>query len=207
MKDKSFGGFFITVSSRLTRALGRLGLGLLPLLWSTSARAQSIGTDITALTTQTISSLSSSYPGIPGDDEFAGQTFTLNFGGDIQAITGFTYVGGDATLQKAISADVHVRRNPATDGRYLGFYQGTLDPNTFTFTFPSTGPLPDHLLLSDNNILVGHGNLLQNTGSNDNGVPFDGNSSVERVDFVLARAVKAHDDKGFVVIEKGPSTG
>src|SRR5262245_37718414 len=208
MKDKRFGGFFITVSSRLTRALVRLGLGLLPLLWSTSARAQGIGTDITDLTIQTISSLSSSVPGIAGDDQFAGQTFTLNFGGDIQSITGFTYVGGDATLKNAIPASVvHVRRNPVTDGRYVAFYQGTLNPNTFTFTFPSTGPLADHLLVSDNNILVGRENVLQNTGSNDNGVPWDGNSSIERIDFVLDRAVKAHNDKGFVVIEKGPSTG
>jgi len=50
MKDNSFGGFFITTSSRLTRALVRLGLGLLLLLWSTPARPQRIGIDITALT-------------------------------------------------------------------------------------------------------------------------------------------------------------
>src|SRR5262245_10850487 len=125
MRGESFSDFFITVSLRLSRVLVCFGLGLLPLLWSTPAQAQSIGTDIIALTTQTIGSLSSSVPGIAGDDEFAGQTFTLHFGGDIQSVTGFTYVGGNASLKGAIPANVHVRRNPVTDGRYLAFYPGT----------------------------------------------------------------------------------
>lgn len=52
-----------------------------PFLCFTSAQAQIIGQDITSITTDTASFPTISITNVAGDSEFAGNTFTLNFGG------------------------------------------------------------------------------------------------------------------------------
>ncbi|WP_414581469.1 hypothetical protein [Scytonema sp. PCC 10023] len=123
-----------------------------------------------------------------------------------QSITSFSFNGGTATLDEAISANVYVRRNPRTDDRQLAWYFGTFDGNN-TFTFLSSGPLSQEQLLSENNILAGFDNVFTNTGANVEGTPYNGNASIERVDFVLKTPVEASDRTGFVVLERGAPNG
>jgi hypothetical protein len=56
-----------------------------------------------------------------------GRTYNLNFLGLTQSITSFSFDGGTATLDEAVSANVYVRRNPRTDDRQLAWYFGTFD--------------------------------------------------------------------------------
>jgi hypothetical protein len=177
-----------------------------------------IGTDITSITTRTISTSPFSIGGIAGDSQFAGGVFTLNFSGNVQSITGFTFPGGEVSTDRTISAKVYVRRSPVTDGRKNGYYQGVLDQTTSTFNFSSAGPLSEDELFDLNNILAGPDNVFTNTGANLAGVPYNGNVSIERLDFILEKKVKVNkDDKGkdkddnkgvgFSIFERGVPTG
>ncbi|MGF1938903.1 MAG: hypothetical protein RM347_031875 [Nostoc sp. ChiQUE02] len=179
---------------------------LAPFLCFTSAQAQVIGQDITSIATDTVSFPTISINNVAGDSEFAGSTFTLNFGGQIQSITELTTAGGSTTL-RSIPAFVEIRRNPATDGRKLAYYQGSFDSSSNTFNFLSLGPLPERTLFSINNILAGPDNVFTNTGANLAGTPYNGNASIERLDFVLLRPVKANKKIGFTVFERGLPTG
>ncbi len=177
-----------------------------PFLSFNSAQAQVIGQDITSITTDTTSFTTTSLSSVAGDSEFAGGTFSLNFGGEIQSITGLTITGGSATF-RSIPAFVQIRRNPATDSRKLAYYQGSFDSSSNTFNFLSLGPLPEKTLFSINNILAGPDNVFTNTGANLGGTLYNGNASIERLDFVLFRSVKANNKIGFTIFERGLPTG
>ncbi|WP_324972985.1 hypothetical protein [Nostoc sp.] len=177
-----------------------------PFLCFTSAQAQIIGQDITSITTDTASFPTISITDVAGDSEFAGKTFTLNFGGQIESITGLSTTEGSTTF-RSIPAVVQIRRNPATDDRKLAYYQGSFDSSSNTFNFLSLGPLPEKTLFSINNILAGPDNVFTNTGANLGGIPYNGNASIERVDFVLVRPVKASNKIRFTVFERGLPTG
>jgi hypothetical protein len=73
-----------------------------------------------------------------------------------------------------------------------------LDQGAGTFNFSSAGPFSEQELFDLNNILAGPDNVFTNTGSNLGGVPYNGNVSIERVDFVLDKkiTVKDHDRRG-----------
>jgi hypothetical protein len=176
------------------------------------ARVHAIGTDITSIMTRTVSTAATSVGNVAGDSEFAGGVFTLNFGGEAELVTELTFLGGTANTDKAIPAKVYVRRKPVTDGRQLAYYQGTLNAGTNTFNFRSVGPLSEERLFDLNNILAGPDNVFTNTGANLGGVPYNGNASIERVDFVLERKDKDKDKGkakgenkklGFAVLERG----
>ncbi|WP_373527861.1 hypothetical protein [Nostoc sp.] len=179
---------------------------LAPFLCFTSAQAQVIGQDITSITTDTALLPTTSINNVVGDSEFAGSTFTLKFGGQIQSITGLTITGDRATF-RSIPAFVQIRRNPATDGRRLAYYQGSFNSSSNTFNFLSFGPLPEKTLFSINNILAGPDNVFTNTGANLGGTLYNGNASIERLDFVLFRSVKANNKIGFTIFERGLPTG
>ncbi|MCC5606978.1 hypothetical protein LC612_09315 [Nostoc sp. CHAB 5834] len=178
-----------------------------PFLCFTSAQAQIIGQDITSITTDTASFPTISITNVAGDSEFAGKTFTLNFGGQIQSITGLTTTEGSTTFRSSIPASVQIRRNPATDDRKLAYYQGSFDSFSNTFNFLSLGPLPEKTLFSINNILAGPDNVFTNTGANLGGTLYNGNASIERLDFVLVKPVKASNKIRFTVFERGLPTG
>lgn len=184
-----------------------LGSLLTSVLWFSPAQAEIIGTDITDITTRTIStSFTTSTNDVKGDSEFAGRTFTLNFGGQIQSITKFSFLGG-SSRDARFPAKVFIRRNPATDKRQLAYYQGTFDQNTSTFNFLSLGPLPEIALFGVNNILAGPDNIFTNAGANLGGTPYNGNASIERVDFILTSSVNASIKTGFSIFERGLPTG
>ncbi|WP_190958854.1 hypothetical protein [Nostoc paludosum] len=183
-----------------------LGSMLAPFLCLSSAQAQIIGQDITSITTDTVLFPSISLKKVAGDSEFAGSTFTVNFGGQIQSITGLTIPGGSATF-RSIPAVVQIRRKPATDPRKLAYYQGSFNSSSKTFNFLSVGPLSEKTLFSINNILAGPDNVFTNVGANLAGTPYNGNASIERLDFVLAKPVKASNKIGFTVFERGLPTG
>ena len=175
-------------------------------LWLNPAIAQVIGTDITSIATRTIARSATSINNVKGDSEFAGGNFTLNFGGQIQFISSFTFTGGSA-ITSLFPANVYIRRNPATDQWQQAYYQGNFDRNTNTFNFLSIGPLPEKALFEINTILAGPDNVFTNTGANLGGVLYNGNASIERVDFLLRSPLKASNKTGFAVIERGLSTG
>ncbi|MFW9264357.1 hypothetical protein [Nostoc sp. CALU 546] len=177
-----------------------------PFLCFSSAQAQIIGQDITSITTDTASFPTISITKVAGDSEFAGNTFTLNFGGQIESITGLTTTGGSTTF-RSIPAFVQIRRNPARDERKLAYYRGSFDSSSKTFNFLSLGPLPEKTLFSINNILAGPDNVFTNIGANLGGTPYNGNASIERLDFVLVRPVKASNKIRFTVFERGLPTG
>nr|MDZ7947436.1 hypothetical protein [Nostoc sp. EfeVER01] len=177
-----------------------------PFLYFNSAQAQIIGEDITSITTDTASFPTISITKVAGDSEFAGNTFTLNFGGQIESITGLTTTEGSTTF-RSIPAFVQIRRNPATDDRKLAYYRGSFDSSSKTFNFLSLGPLPEKTLFSINNILAGPDNVFTNIGANLGGTPYNGNASIERLDFVLVRPVKASNKIRFTVFERGLPTG
>jgi len=185
-----------------------LSLVLFVNLFSVRVVAQSvpIGTEITSITTKTTAAPINSVSGAQGDSQFEGGTYNLNFLGLTQSITSFSFDGGTATLDEAVSANVYVRRNPRTDDRQLAWYFGTFDANN-TFTFLSSGPLSQEQLFSENNILAGFDNVFTNTGANVGGTPYNGNASIERVDFVLKTPVEASNRTGFVVLERGAPNG
>lgn len=178
-------------------------------LFSDRVVAQSvpIGTDITSITTKTTAAPINSVSGVQGDSEFQGGTYNLNFLGLTQSITSFSFNGGTATLDEAISANVYVRRKPRTDDRQLAWYFGTFDSDNKTFTFLSSGPLSQEQLFEENNILAGFDNVFTNTGANVGGTLYNGNASIERVDFVLKTPVEAGERTGFVVLERGAPNG
>jgi hypothetical protein len=178
-------------------------------LFSSRVVAQNlpIGTDITSITIKTTAAPIHSISGVQGDSEFEGRTYNLDFLGLTQSITSFSFDGGTANLDEAISANVYVRRNPRKDERQLAWYFGTLNSENNTFTFLSPGPLSQEQLFSENNILAGFDNVFTNTGANVAGTPYNGNASIERVDFVLTTPVEASDRTGFVVLERGAPNG
>lgn len=180
-----------------------LSLGIYPL----EGRAQSIGTDITSLTINTTASNTRTINNIAGDSEFAGETYRLRFLGLTQAITGFAYTGGTATVESAIPAHVVARRKPASDKRQLAWYFGTLNADKTVFTLFSAGPLAEEQLFSGNNILAGYDNVFTNQGANVGGQPYNGNNGIERVDYILHTSVEASDTTGFVVFERGAAAG
>lgn len=81
-----------------------------------------------------------------------------------------------------------------------------MNPNQRLFTFLSSGPLSEEQLLSGNNILAGYDNVFTNTGANVQNRPYNGNTSIERLDFILDSPIQASDSRGFVVLERGPVT-
>ncbi len=186
---------------------------LLPLLvinlFSTRSMAQEqlIGADITSITVQTKADPVNSISSVKGDSEFEGGIYTLNFLGLTQAITSLVFDGGKATIDEAIPANVYIRRKPYKDDRQLAWYFGTFDSPKNTFTFLAPGPLSEQQLFSENNILAGFDNVFTNTGANVGGKPYNGNASIERVDFVLEAPVEASDNTGFVILERGAVNG
>jgi len=180
------------------------------------ARVLALGSDITSIKTRTISTAASSVSGITGNSQFTGGVFNLNFGGQAQFITEFTFEEGTVNTDKAIPAKAYVRRNPVTDDRQQGYYQGTLDSSSNTFNFLSAGPLSEEMLFNVNNILAGPDDVFINTGANLGGVLYNGNVSIERLDFVLDKAVKVNKDKdkdkgddkgiGFAIFDRGTPT-
>lgn len=176
-------------------------------LYSSRGHAQSVGTDITSLTTNTTADITQTVNKVKGDSEFAGKTYKLRFLGLTQSITSFSYGQETATLEQAVPAQVVVRRNPRSDRRQLAWYFGTFDSKKATFTFLSAGPLPQKKLFSGNNILAGYDNVFTNQGANVGGQPYNGNNSVERVDFILSSSVQAGNETGFVVFERGAPAG
>lgn len=171
------------------------------------AQSVPIGTDIISITINTTAAPISSVSSVRGDSEFEGGTYNLNFLGLTQSITGFSFNGGTATVDKATPANVYVRRKPRRDGRQLAWYFGTFDSSNNTFTFLAPGPLSEQQLFSENNILAGFDNVFTNTGANVGGRLYNGNGSIERVDFVLNTSIEASDDAGFVVLERGAPSG
>lgn len=157
------------------RSIFWLGSLLTPFLGFSPALAQVIGTDITSITTRTTSSFTTSFSDVKSDSEFAGSTFTLNFGGNIQSITSFTLTGGSA-VSATLPSRVCIRRNPTIDKRQQAYYQGTFDENTNAFNFLSLSPLSEEALFSVNNILAGPDNVFTNIGANLGGIPYKGNA-------------------------------
>ncbi|MDF5729638.1 MAG: hypothetical protein PUP92_16930 [Rhizonema sp. PD38] len=185
-----------------------LSLVLFINLFSSKVVAQSIpiGTDITNITIKTTAAPINSVKSVKGDSEFAGGTYDLNFLGLTQSITSLDFDGGKATITEVIPAKVYVRRKPRTDDRQLAWYFGAFDDNN-TFTLLAKGPLSEQQLLSENNILAGFDNIFTNTGANISGTPYNGNASIERVDYVLNTPVETSDDTGIVVLERGVPSG
>lgn len=181
---------------------------LLTSLFSSRSMAQEqlTGTDITSLTVKTTAGSVNSVSNVKGDSEFEGGTYKLNFLGLTQSITEFSFNGGKSTVNEAIAANVYVRRKPHTDDRQLAWYFGTFNSNN-TFTFLAPGPLSQEQLLSENNILAGFDNVFTNTGANVSGTLYNGNASIERLDFILHSSIEASDNTGFVVLERGAVTG
>lgn len=159
--------------------------------------------DITKITIKTTAAPINSVSNVNGDSEFEGGTYQLNFLGLTQSITSLDFDGGKATINEAPPAKVYVRRKPHTDRRQLAWYFGTFDSENNTFTFLAKGPLSEQQLFSKNNILAGFDNVFTNTGANIEGRFYNGNASIERVDFVLNTPIEASDDMGFVVLERG----
>ncbi|GAA6622229.1 hypothetical protein [Scytonema sp. NUACC26] len=194
-----------------TRVL--LFLGLFPVLLASCfssrslAQEQLTGTDITSLTVKTTAGSVNSVSDVKGDSEFEGGTYNLNFLGLTQSIIEFSFNGGKATVNDAIPAKVYVRRKPYTDDRQLAWYFGTFNSSNNTFTFLAFGPLSQERLFSENNILAGFDNVFTNIGANVGGTFYNGNASIERVDFILHSSVEANDNTGFVVLERGAVTG
>ncbi len=186
-----------------------LSLVLFINLFSGRVVAQSVplGTDITSMTIKTTAAPINSVSSVRGDSEFEGGTYNLNFLGLTQSITGFSFNGGTATIDQAIPASVYVRRKPRTDRRQSAWYFGTFDSSNNTFTLLGPGSLSQQQLFSGNNILAGFDNVFTNTGANVGGTLYNGNVSIERVDFVLKTLVEASDDTGFVVFERGVPAG
>lgn len=180
-------------------------LGLFPRL--SVAQSQSIGTDIASIDTITTANSSNSIAEVKGDSEFNGNSYTLNFLGLTQSIKELSFEAGKATVEGAIPAKVYVQRKPSRDTRQLAWYFGVLNSDRKVFTFLSSGPLSEEQLFSGNNILAGYDNVFTNTGANVQNRPYNGNASIERVDFVLETPIQASDNKGFVVLERGGITG
>jgi hypothetical protein len=170
------------------------------------AQEQLTGTDITSLTVKTTAGSVNSVSDVKGDSEFEGGTYKLNFLGLTQSITEFSFSGGKATVDEAIPANVYVRRKPYTDERQVAWYVGRFDSNN-TFTFLSSGSLSQEQLFSENNILAGIDNLFINTGASVGTRLYNGNTSIERVDFVLHSPLESSNDTGFVIFDRGPATG
>ncbi len=185
-----------------------LSLVLFINLFSGRVVAQSvpIGTDITSITIKTTAAPINSVSGVKGDSEFEGGIYQLNFLGLTQSITSLDFDGGKATLNEAPPVKVYVRRKPRTDDRQLAWYFGTFDDNN-TFTLLAASPLSEQQLFSENNILAGFDDVFTNTGANVGGTLYNGNASIERVDFVLNTSVEANDGTGFVVLERGVPNG
>lgn len=180
-------------------------LGLFPKL--SIAQNQSVGIDITAINTITTANSSNSITEVRGDSEFKGNSYTLNFLGLTQSVKELSFEAGKATVEGATSARVYVQRKPRTDTRQLAWYFGTLNSDRNGFTFLSSGPLSEEQLFSGNNILAGYDNVFTNTGANVQDKPYNGNASIERIDFVLETPIKAGDNTGFVVFERGAVAG
>lgn len=185
-----------------------LSLVLFINLFSGRVVTQSVltGTDITNITIKTTAAPINSVSSVKGDSEFAGGTYKLNFLGLTQSITSLDFDGGKATINEATPAKVYVRRKPRTDDRQLAWYFGTFDDNN-TFTFLASGLLSQQQLFSENNILAGFDNVFTNTGANIGGRPYNGNASIESVDYVLNTPIEAGDDTGIVVFERGLPSG
>ncbi len=171
------------------------------------AQNQRVGTDITSLNIITKANSSNSITETKGDSEFAGKSYTLNFLGLTQSIKELSFESGKAKIEGSTPARVYVQRKPSTDTRQLAWYFGTLNPDNKGFTFLSSGPLSEEQLFSENNILAGYDNVFTNTGANLQNKPYNGNASIERLDFVLETPIQASDNTGFVVLERGAVTG
>ena len=180
-------------------------VGLFPKL--SIAQNQRVGTDITSLNIITKANPSNSITETRGDSEFEGKSFTLNFLGLTQSIKELSFESGKAKVEGNTPARVYVQRKPSTDTRQLAWYFGTLNPESNGFTFLSSGPLSEEQLFSENNILAGYDNVFTNTGANVQNRPYNGNASIERLDFVLENPIQSSDNTGFVVLERGAVTG
>ena len=193
--------------------------------------AQQIGTDITSITTQTISTPGTTVSGVPPNPgspyalpplcPLPPCVYTMIFGGDVEFITDLSFAGGRASVDQAIPARAYLRRSPVADARQDAIYKGTFDGIT-TFTFPSFGPVTDEAMLNLNNILMGNDQLFMNVGicagappPPDPGTPDcpSGASSpntvvtIEREDFILEKSVNAVKSRGFAVFEQGLAAG
>lgn len=171
------------------------------------AQNQRVGTDITSINIMSKANSSNSITEIRGDSEFEGKSYTLNFLGLTQSIKELSFEGGKAKVEGATPAKVYVQRKPSTDTRQLAWYFGALNPDSNGFTFLSSGPLSEEQLFSENNILAGYDNVFTNTGANVQNKPYNGNASIERLDFVLEAPIQASDNTGFLVIERGAVAG
>jgi len=171
------------------------------------AQNQGIGIDITSIDITTTANSSNSIAKVNGDSEFEGNLYTLNFLGLTQSIKELSFQAGKATVEGATPAKVYIHRKPSRDTRQLAWYFGTLNSDSKVFTLLSSGPLSEEQLLSENNILAGPDNVFTNTGANIQNKPFNGNSSIERIDFVLKVPIQASDNTAFVVLEHGAVAG
>ena len=203
--------YFLARISVKAKFLGCLGLLLVLLLGFfpkfSVAQSQSIGTDITSISIITTANSSNSTSEIRGDSEFEGNTYTLNFLGLTQSIKELSFETGKATVEGATPAKVDVQRKPRQDTRQLAWYFGSFNPDRQAFTFLSSGPLSEEQLFSGNNILAGYDNVFTNTGANVQNRPYNGNASIERVDFVLETPIQASENTAFVVLERGAIAG
>ncbi len=204
----NYSGDRILKFSKILLFFGLFPVLLLSLFSSrTVAQEQLTGTDITSVTVKTTAGSINSVPDVRGDSEFEGSNYKLNFLGLTQSITGFSFNGGKATVDEAIPANVYVRRKPRADDRQLAWYFGTFNSSNNTFTFLAPGLLSQEQLFSENNILAGFDNVFTNTGANVGGTPYNGNASIERIDFILHSSVEASNDTGFIVLERGAAAG
>lgn len=166
-----------------------------------------IGTPVTSITTVSAAGEAASLTEVPGNSVFEGSTFTVNFLGLTRMLTAFEVDGMMVDVSMGAPATVTLRRNPATDTRVVAWYQGAVNTGSSTIIAATEGPLSEPELINGNNILNGLDNVFVNEGASAGDVLFQGNSSVERIDYVLASPVMASDAAAFVVFERGPFDG